>query len=177
MALVELSLKDLPLPLILVSNVDDPLPGARDHEGHHHALDDEMRGVLHDEPVLDRARLALVGVADDVLLPPRRVLDDLPLETGAESSPAHPAQAAGLESRQGPRDVTAGDQLPDGAVTASRTIRIGHEGSRGDAGLDVSRRSAGRRALDMSVERLGGQPGADHVIDRGGRRAITLPQA
>ena len=48
------------------------------------ALEEQMRVALHQQVILERAGLALVGVADDVFRL-RRVLDDeLPLHAGRE---------------------------------------------------------------------------------------------
>src|SRR5262249_53760802 len=95
-AIVELAFEDLSLALVLVADVDDPAPGPRDDLGQHHALDDEVGSVLEDEAILDRARLALVSVADDEFLRPRRAPHDLPLEARRKAGATHPAETARL---------------------------------------------------------------------------------
>ena len=50
----------------LAADVDEAELGADGVAGDGHALDQQVRVVLHDLPVLERARLALVGVADQV---------------------------------------------------------------------------------------------------------------
>ena len=61
-----------------------------------------MRHVGQDLRVLERARLALVGVADDVLRESRLLLDQRPLLPGGEPGPAHPANARRLQFGQRP---------------------------------------------------------------------------
>src|SRR6266705_2694954 len=58
--------------LVLVAYIDDALVGADDEAGQNHALDHQMRHVIEDEAVLDGPRLALVGIAHDVLRRPGR---------------------------------------------------------------------------------------------------------
>ena len=57
------------------------------------SLDDQMRVALHQHVILERARLALVGVAGDVLRLGRVLEDELPLESGREPCPAAAAQS------------------------------------------------------------------------------------
>jgi hypothetical protein len=56
------------------------------------SLDQEVRVALHQQVILERARLALVGVADDVFRLRRLLVDELPLEPGREAGAAPPAQ-------------------------------------------------------------------------------------
>ncbi len=57
-----------------------------------------MRPTLHDVPILDRARLALVRVHDDVARG-RLPRDGLPLDPGREAGAAEAGEAGGLELR------------------------------------------------------------------------------
>ena len=81
---------------VLLADVDEP--GGRVGEAHrdHHALEEEVRPQLHDVAVLDRPRLALVGVDDDVA---RRRLarDGLPLDPGREARAAEAGEAGRLQ--------------------------------------------------------------------------------
>ena len=56
------------------------------------SLDDQMRVALHQHVILERPRLAFVGVTGDVLRLGRVLEDELPLESGRESCPAAAAQ-------------------------------------------------------------------------------------
>ena len=56
-------------------------------------LDQQVRVALHQQVILERARLALVGVADDVLRLRRFLVDELPLEAGREAGAAAAAQS------------------------------------------------------------------------------------
>jgi len=57
------------------------------------ALDEQMRIALHEQVILERARLALVGVAGDVARLVRLAIDELPLHTGRKSRAAAAAEA------------------------------------------------------------------------------------
>ena len=73
----------------------DVAPGRADRDARdRHALDEQEGIAFHDHAVGKRAAVALVGVADDVLLlAHRRVVDRLPLDAGREASAAAAAQA------------------------------------------------------------------------------------
>ena len=53
-----------------------------------HAVEDQIGELAEDEPVFERARLALVGVADDVLGPPLLGRGQVPLHPGGEARSA-----------------------------------------------------------------------------------------
>ena len=89
--------------LVLVAEVDDRGLRAERVRGEHHPFDDEVRHVGEDLRVLERARLALVGVADDVLRESRLLLHQRPLGPGGEPGPAHAANARCLQFGQPPR--------------------------------------------------------------------------
>ncbi len=61
------------------------------------ALEERVRVALHQDVVLERARLALVGVAADVLRQRRVLEDELPLEAGRKARPAAAAQSRRLD--------------------------------------------------------------------------------
>jgi hypothetical protein len=65
--------------------------------GDGHALDDLVRVVAQDVAVLAGARLALVGVAQDVLLPGRGARHEAPLDPGREARATTTAQHRRLE--------------------------------------------------------------------------------
>jgi hypothetical protein len=64
-----------------------------------HPLQQELRPELHHVPILDRPRLALVGV-DDHDPRPGLGTDGLPFAEGREARAAHAGQAGGLEPLQ-----------------------------------------------------------------------------
>src|SRR5204863_9486808 len=57
-----------------------------------HPLDEDVRVVADDVAVLERARLALVGIADDVLLAGERLRHEAPLEARREACASAPTQ-------------------------------------------------------------------------------------
>ncbi len=62
-----------------------------------HALDDDVRVELQDVAVLAGARLAFVGIADEVLLPRERAGHEAPLQARREARAAAAAQAGFLD--------------------------------------------------------------------------------
>ncbi len=66
--------------------------------GDGHALDQGERIAFHQHAIGEGAGVAFVGVAGDVFLLPRRLIEHrLPLDAGRESRPATPAQARGRD--------------------------------------------------------------------------------
>ena len=78
---------------ILRADVDEALLGADRVGADRHRLDDAGGVALHDRAVHERARVAFVGVADDVLLVGLHARGDLPLEARREARAAAPADA------------------------------------------------------------------------------------
>jgi hypothetical protein len=79
---------------ILGPDVDVGLGRADGVGGDGHALEQPVRIALDDRPVHERAGIALVGVADQVLLVARCCQRELPLPAGGEAAAAAPAQPA-----------------------------------------------------------------------------------
>src|SRR5690606_5865195 len=63
--------------------------------GDRHALDQRIRVTFHDHAVRERAAVAFVGIADDVLLRTRGLRDGLPFDPGREPGAPAAAQARG----------------------------------------------------------------------------------
>ena len=142
-----------------------------------HALDQQVRRVRHDVAVLDRARLALVGVADDVLRVARRVAHELPLHAGGKAGAAQAPQAARLEGGDERVGVTAGGQLADGAVPLAGPVGIDVQLARITDDRIATQRGAGGRRGDGVHQRVARHARHHHVVDRAGRRAIATAQA
>ena len=84
---------------VLLAQVDVGLVGLAEAHRRREPLEQELRAQLHHVAVLDRARLALVGV-DDHDARGRLAPDGVPLAPGREAGAAHPRQAGGLEARE-----------------------------------------------------------------------------
>ncbi len=148
------------------AQVDVTLRGSDRDAGNRHALDEHERIAFHDHAVGERAAVALVRVADDVLLlAHRRVVDRLPLDAGREACAAAAAQA-GLRDFLDDLDGLDGERPLEPLVAAVRLVvgerdRIGETAAReGEARLlleegDVFRRAEGERMLDFRSGRLG----------------------
>ena len=64
--------------------IDEALRGAHRIAGDDHPFEELMGVAFQDEPVLERARLSFVGVADDEFLLARRLSRKLPLHAGGK---------------------------------------------------------------------------------------------
>ena len=85
---------------VLVAHVDEALVGADGEGGDEHALDHRVRVVLEDGAVHERAGVALVAVADDVLALAGVGAAVAPLLAGGEAGAAAAAQAAAPRRRR-----------------------------------------------------------------------------
>ncbi len=93
---------------VLAPAVDVAEAGADRVRRDRHPLEDPVRVALEDAPVHERARVALVGVADDVLRGAGGLGDGVPLEAGRVAGAAAAAQPAPASSPRGPRRASAG---------------------------------------------------------------------
>ena len=166
------------LVFVLVSDVDDATARAGRDAGDGHAFDDEVRRRVEDGPVLDRRRLALVGVADDVLLVSRSVADGLPLDGRPEPRAAEATQVRPLQGVEHAGDVARLEQAAKGAVAAlAPSVGIGAE-------LAQTRRSR-RRGKRRPVLHRGHhvapgsfpEPEVGHVVEGERGCAIAAPEA
>src|SRR5215470_10996178 len=96
--------------LVLVADVENALLCSGDQTANDHSLDQQVRQMLHDEAIFDRARLALIGVADHVLLVVSAVANDLPLVAGRKSRASHSSQATGLQLRDHTSEISSLNQ-------------------------------------------------------------------
>ena len=108
---------------ILAAQVDVAALAAGRVGGDRHRLDHRERIALQDHPILERARLGLVGVADQVVRPARLAGDRLPLAPGRERGAAAPHQL-GVEDLA---DHAVGAELeraPQRRVAAVRAVVV-----------------------------------------------------
>ena len=83
-------------PLVLAADVDEPLAGADGVAGQRQPFQQQVRVALHQDAVLERPRLRLVGVADDVFLAGLSACGDHPpLAAGREAGSPAPASPIG----------------------------------------------------------------------------------
>src|SRR6266581_4341738 len=169
----QLALEMFGLRLVLVAYIDDALVGADDEAGQNHALDHQMRHVIEDEAVLDGPRLALVGIAHDVLRRPGRPPHDLPLHPRREAGAAEAPEVAGLERAQQLAHVPARDERAHGFVPAPARVRVEAQRHRRRRRFVVRHGSAAGDRRDEIVQLLGGHAGQDHDIDDGGGSPVA----
>src|SRR5690348_13218244 len=84
-----------------------------------------MGNVLHDEAILDGARLALIGVADHILFIVDTVANYLPFVPCRKSSASHAAQTTRLELRDDSGEVAGLNQAVEDAIFRSANVGIG----------------------------------------------------
>ena len=156
----QLALEMFGLRLVLVAYIDDALVGADDEAGQDHALDHQMRHVIEDEAVLDGPRLALVGIAHDVLRRPGRPPHDLPLHPRREAGAAEAPEVAGLERPQQLAHVPARDVGQ--ALAEPEALIVGEK--EGAIFLNGATQASAELVLPVARLRTGARP-------RTGRRA------
>ncbi len=103
---------------ILRPHVDVTAAGSHGERADGHSFDQAVGIAFQNAPVHERSRVALVGVAQDVLLLSRRLPDERPLEPGGETRAAATPQTRSLDFF----DYRFGFRLPErfreGPVTA-----------------------------------------------------------
>ena len=105
-----------------------PLLCAGDQSRDDHAFDHQVGDCFHDEAVLDGARFALVGIADDVLGVAWGVANDLPLDAGGKARTSHAAQAAGFQGGDGAAPVACLYKASHQGVTRGARVWVGDYG-------------------------------------------------
>src|SRR5262249_60711626 len=133
----QLTFKMFGLRLVLVAYIDDALLRTHDQAGQDHALDHQMRRVIEDEAVLYGPRLALVGIAHDVLRRAGGRAHDLPLHPRREAGTAEASEVAGLERSQQLAHVPALGERAHGFVPTAAGVRVDARTNRRPPGLVV----------------------------------------
>ena len=176
---------------IFGADVDEPLVGAHRVGPDGHAFEHAVRVAFEHGAVHERARVALVGVANHVFRFGGRLRHQLPLHAGGEPRAAAPAQAAGFDFgddlfglHRGQhlaqrRIAVAGDVFLDvfgvnqAAILKDNFLLFGEEGEitlgGDDVGGDVVLRHQLRvgAALDeMLLDEFGHVQGRDPLIER-----------
>ena len=134
--------------------------------------------MREDEAILDRAGLALVGVADDVLFGAGLLAHDFPFRFGGKSRAAQASKARSFQQLEGGIPVARLHQSPDDAVALARGgIRVRgafHAAARGDR---FRQRPLRNYVADHFFNLRFGQPRIDTVVDSHGRRLIASAEA
>ena len=102
---------------VLAAQVDDALAGADGAAGDRHAGEHEVGELGEDDAVLERARLTLVGVADDVLPVAFLRAGEVPFHAGGEAGPA-----ATLHAGVGDRVDDVGARHGEGRLEAGVAV-------------------------------------------------------
>ena len=113
---------------VLAADVEEASLAARGEAGDGHRLDDRERILLHQHAVLERARLGLVGVADDVVRAHGRLRDGLPLAPRGESRAAATDELRVVISRIDARGAEV-ERAPQRLVAAVRAVIVEARGS------------------------------------------------
>ena len=163
---------------VLRAHVDEAALAAGRVRRDRHRLDERERVAFHQHPVLERARLRLVGVAHEVVRLRRLARNRLPLGARRERGAAA-AEQVRLRHRAEDTVPAELERAVERGVAAARAIRV--ERLRIDAGGDPAKqpesrlaglrqRGAPLRQLDLARLRAGDRP------QRGGR-ALAQPEA
>src|SRR5258706_4487473 len=107
--------QDFFLKRILVTNIDDAALCAGDECRNHHALDQKMREMRHDEAIFNRSGFAFVGVTDDVLHGIGLLAHKIPLHARGKSGSAHASKFSGFQEIE---DLIPGFRLGESAHSA-----------------------------------------------------------
>ena len=137
---------------VLAAQVDVAARAAGRIAGDRHRLDQRERIALDHDAVLERARLGLVGVADQVVRPGRLARHRLPLDAGRErgAAAAHQLRVLDLADHALRPEL---DRQAQRLVAAGGAVRV--EADR----VDLARRAraaAGRRGLWQHRHRVAG---------------------
>src|SRR5690606_6726686 len=113
-----------------------------------HAFDDDVRVIAQDVAILERARLAFIRVAHQVLLPWERARHEAPLQTGGKARAAPAAQTGCLDFGDHVLRLHAGgEDLAQGLVATALDIflqpPVAAVQASHDLGLDVAAVQAG----------------------------------
>ncbi|OGO68882.1 MAG: hypothetical protein A3H36_09200 [Chloroflexi bacterium RIFCSPLOWO2_02_FULL_71_16] len=187
---VQLPAEDLAGERVFVPDVDVRLARADRPASEEQALEHAVRIALEADAVLERARLALVGVQDGVL---GRGLSahDPPLAARRETRPAEAAQAGGLEGLDDLRPVAlAREARPQqGVATLADVLIEGHRAGRADPAVLAGDRRPhlvrpgipdhATTGLDRGRDIAASDAGAslDLDADRGGDRARAFARS
>jgi hypothetical protein len=106
----------------LAADVDEAVADAERVARDQHRFDQHVRVVLEDPAVLERARLALVGVGDEVVGLAVVGNDDLPLAAHREGGAAAALQARGGDFLGDVRRLHLAEHLGDRAVPAAGAV-------------------------------------------------------
>ena len=152
--LVDRVLQALDGQRVLGAYVDVALMGADRKGADRHALDHRVRVALEHGAVHEGARVALVGVAEDVLDVALLLLGEAPLEARRESGAAASAQARGQDLVDDLLGGHLGERLDEGCVAVAGHVVFDAQ--------RVDQTRVAQHDLDLAVEEL-------HVVHLGDR--------
>ena len=155
---------------VLGAHVDEAVLAAGRVRGDRHRLDERERVALHQHAILERPRLRLVGVADEVVRLRRLARDRLPLRAGREGGAAAAEQARLARPRAGRRP---GRARARGGAPRSRRARGRRRATPGRRRRRCGAAGAGRRSPACGS----GGPVSGSWISRGSSPAIVRSAA
>ena len=85
-------LKIIPHISVFAAQIDQPVSRTKRVAGNRHAVENQIREFGQQNPILKGARLALVGVADDIMLVAGRLAGEAPFHAGGKAGAAAAAQ-------------------------------------------------------------------------------------
>ena len=161
---------------VLLAQIDVALGRAERPHREHGRLDHQVRPELHDVAVLDRSRLALVGVHDDVRRA-RLARDRLPLHAGREAGAAVSREPRGLQLLDDPLER---GRLAQEREAAARLVVGERRVTRAEPDRRAVVRRVGHGRDDLVAARHRGREVAmaeARDLDRAGRALEELARA
>src|SRR3989442_12784929 len=169
--------KDFFLQMIFMPYIKNSLRRTRHESRKNHSLHKQVRKLRHDKPIFDRARLALVGVANDIFFRPRLLANQIPFHGSRESRAAHTAQFCFLQQRQHAIPVLRRDRRAKRSVLFRICIRIGRASHTRLLRVTVVKFITTQRRTDHGLRVIGSNIRKDMIIHRDRRRLVAAAEA
>ena len=168
--------EDFLLKGVFVADIEDAFFRTGDQAGDDHAFGDEVRKVIEDEAILDGARLAFVGIADDVFCGVGLLADEVPLHPGGETGATHATKFSLFQGVEDGIEITISDEFAKRAVLFSFGVRIGSAGHAHSLGMRGMQLFAASGATGEPLDVIRREGVEDGVVYRDGGRPIAAAE-
>jgi hypothetical protein len=169
--------KNFFLKWIFVADVEDATFCAGDEPRNDHSFSDKVWQVAENEAILDRAGLALVGIANDVLHWLNLLTNEIPLYRSWKSRATHAAQFRFFQSGEHTVPIACGNEVPQYGIFFAASIRIGRTGYTCLVDLRSVECFAANRSAPQLFGLFGGDFSKNFVVDSDSWRLIASAEA
>ena len=162
-----------------MADIEDAALRPGHNAGDHHAFDHQVRQMGHDEAVFDRARLAFIGIAYDILHGIGLLPHQIPLHARRKAGAAHSAKFGGFELCEDVVPCAGLDELAHDAVflVVTVAIRVGFARDARLLGMRLVDFFAAKGAASHLLGARGTNLGKNLIVDRYCRRALAPAEA